>query len=132
MDGKVVATHQVFPARRPAKLLLWADDEGVPLQADGSDMVVVVAAIADEQGNIKRLNNYEVRFEVEGPASLVADAATFTNPRPVSWGTAPVLVRSTSTAGEIKVRASVVWQGRHTPLPAELVIRSVEPAHPSR
>lgn len=127
MDGKVVATHQVFPARRPAKLLLWADDEGVPLHADGSDMVVVVAAIADEQGNIKRLNNCEIRFEVEGPASLVADAETFTNPRSVSWGTAPVLVRSALTPGEIKVRASVVWQGRHTPLPAELVIRSVAP-----
>ena len=129
IDGKVVATHQVFPARRPTRLLLWADDEGVPLQADGSDMVVVVAAIADDQGNIKRLNNYEVRFEVEGPAMLVANEETFTNPSPVRWGTAPVLVRSTLTPGDIKVRASVVWQGKHTPLPAELVIRSVAPAH---
>ena len=129
IDGKVVATHQVFPARRPTRLLLWADDEGVPLQADGSDMVVVVAAIADDQGNIKRLNNYEVRFEVEGPATLVANEETFTNPSPVRWGTAPVLVRSTLTPGDIKVRASVVWQGKHTPLPAELVIRSVAPAH---
>lgn len=129
IDGKVVATHQVFPARRPTRLLLWADDEGVPLQADGSDMVVVVAAIADDQGNIKRLNNYEVRFEVEGPATLVANEETFTNPSPVRWGTAPVLVRSTLTPGNIKVRASVVWQGKHTPLPAELVIRSVAPAH---
>lgn len=127
IDGKVVATHQVFPARRPTRLLLWADDEGVPLQADGSDMVVVVAAIADDQGNIKRLNNYEVRFEVEGPATLVANEETFTNPSPVRWGTAPVLVRSTLTPGDIKVRASVVWQGKHTPLPAELVIRSVAP-----
>ena len=132
VDGKVVATHQVFPARRPTRLLLWADDEGVPLQADGSDMVVVVAAIADDQGNIKRLNNYEVRFEVEGPATLVANEETFTNPSPVRWGTAPVLVRSTLTPGDIKVRASVVWQGKHTPLPAELVIRSVEPVQRCR
>lgn len=132
IDGKVVATHQVFPARRPTRLLLWADDEGVPLQADGSDMVVVVAAIADDQGNIKRLNNYEVRFEVEGPATLMANEETFTNPSPVRWGTAPVLVRSTLTPGDIKVRASVVWQGKHTPLPAELVIRSVESAQRCR
>ena len=131
MDGKVVATHKVFPARRPSRLLLWADDEGVPLQANGSDMVVVVAAIADNNGNIKRLNNYEIMFEIEGPGELVANAETFTNPAPVRWGTAPVLVRSGMVPGEIKVRASVVWQGKQTPLPAELIIRTVPAILPS-
>lgn len=29
IDGKVVATHKVMPARRPSKLLLWPDDEQV-------------------------------------------------------------------------------------------------------
>lgn len=72
MDGKVVATHKVTPARRPAKLLLWADDEKVQMKADGSDIVTVIAAIADENGNIKRLNNYEVKFEIEGQGQLVA------------------------------------------------------------
>ena len=124
MDGKVVATHKVTPARRPAKLLLWADDEKVQMKADGSDIVTVIAAIADENGNIKRLNNYEVKFEIEGQGQLVADEATFTNPRPVLWGTAPVLVRSTTTPGEIKIRTSVVWQGKHTPVSSELVIHT--------
>ena len=64
------------------------------MKADGSDIVTVIAAIADENGNIKRLNNYEVKFEIEGQGQLVADEETFTNPRPVLWGTAPVLVRS--------------------------------------
>ena len=124
MEGKVVATHQVFPARRPSRLLLWVDDEGVPLKADGSDMVVVVAAVADEQGRIKRLNNGEVQFEIEGPATLVADSATFTNPAPVRWGTAPVLVRAGLQPGKIKIRASVPWKGKHTPEPVELVLIS--------
>lgn len=122
MDGKVVATHKVMPARRPSKLLLWADDEKVQMKADGSDIVTVIAAIADENGNIKRLNNYEVKFEIEGPGQLVADEETFTNPRQMLWGTAPVLVRSGATPGEIKIRASVVWQGKHTPVSAELLI----------
>ena len=56
IDGKVVATHKVMPARRPNRIKLWVDNEGVPLRADGSDMVVVVAAITDERGTIKRLN----------------------------------------------------------------------------
>ena len=129
MNGKVVVTHKVTPARRPVKLLLWADDEKVQMKADGSDMVTVIAAIADENGNIKRLNNYEVKFEIEGQGQLVADEATFTNPRPVLWGTAPVLVRSTTTPGEIKIRASVVWQGKQTPVPAELIISTFPSEH---
>lgn len=129
MVGKVVATHKVTPTRRPSKLLLWADDEKVQMKADGSDIVTVIAAIADENGNIKRLNNYEVKFEIEGQGQLVADEETFTNPRPVLWGTAPVLVRSTTTPGEIKIRASVVWQGKHTPVPAELIIPTFPSEH---
>ena len=129
MDGKVVATHKVTPTRRPSKLLLWADDEKVQMKADGSDIVTVIAAIADENGNIKRLNNYEVKFEIEGQGQLVANEETFTNPRPVLWGTAPVLVRSTTTPGEIKIRASVVWQGKHTPVPAELIIPTFPSEH---
>lgn len=65
IDGKVVATHKVVPARRPEKILLWMDNEGTDLKADGSDFVTVVAAVADKNGNIKRLNNYNIRFSKE-------------------------------------------------------------------
>lgn len=67
-------------------------------------------------------------FPVHG--ELVANEETFTNPRPVLWGTAPVLVRATTTPGEIKVRASVVWSGKHTPVSAELTLVSHRPALP--
>ena len=97
--GKVVATHKVMPARRPSKILLWADDEKVSMKANGSDIMTVIAAIADDNGNIKRLNNYEITFEIEGPGQLIADSKTFTNPAPVRWGTAPVLVRSSTVPG---------------------------------
>lgn len=66
VGGKVVATHKVEPARRPSKLVLWVDNEGVDMVADGSDIVTVVAAITDEKGNIKRLNNGMIKFEIEG------------------------------------------------------------------
>lgn len=130
INGQVVATHKVTPSRRPSKLLLWVDNEQVEMTADGSDLVTVVAAVADDKGVIKRLNNYHIRFEVEGPAELVGDAETFTNPRPVQWGTAPVLLRSTTTPGTVKVKAFVTLQGKHTPLSAELVIDTHSAVHP--
>ena len=127
IDGEVVATHKVMPARRPSRILLWADSEDTEFVADGSDMVTVVAAVADDNGNIKRLNNYMIRFDIEGEGTLVADGGTFTNPRPVVWGTAPVLVRFSTNPGTVKIRASVVYEGKHTPVPAELVLTTVKP-----
>ena len=130
VDGEVVATHKVMPARRPSKIILWADNEGTETIANGSDLITVIAAIADENGNIKRLNNYHIKFEIEGPGELVASKETFTNPREVQWGTAPILVRAKAQTGNIKVKASVVPNGIHTPMPAELIIPTTKAIHP--
>ena len=130
VDGEVVATHKVMPARRPSKIILWADNEGTETIADGSDLITVIAAIADENGNIKRLNNYHIKFEIEGPRELVASKETFTNPREVQWGTAPILVRAKAQTGNIKVKASVVSNGIHTPMSAELIIPTTKAIHP--
>lgn len=129
VDGEVVATHKVMPARRPSKIILWADNEGTETIADGSDLITVIAAIADENGNIKRLNNYHIKFEIEGPGELVASKETFTNPREVQWGTAPILVRAKAQTGNIKVKASVVPNGTHTPISAELIIPTTKAIH---
>lgn len=129
VDGKVVATHKVMPARRPSKIILWADNEGTETIADGSDLITVIAAIADENGNIKRLNNYHIKFEIEGPGELVTSKETFTNPREVQWGTAPILVRAKAQTGNIKVKASVVPNGTHTPMSAELIIPTTKAIH---
>lgn len=130
VDGKVVATHKVMPARRPSQIKLWADNEGMQTTADGSDLITVVAAITDDNGNIKRLNNCHIKFEIEGPGELVASEETFTNPRAVQWGTAPILVRAKAQEGSIKIKASVVPSGIHTPVSAELVIPTTKAAHP--
>lgn len=99
VDGKVVATHKIMPARRPSQIKLWADNEGMQTTADGSDLITVVAAITDDNGNIKRLNNCHIKFEIEGPGELVASEETFTNPRAVQWGTSPILVRAKAQEG---------------------------------
>ena len=130
IDGKVVATHEVHPARRPEKVLLWVDNENVNLKADGSDFVTVVAAIADKNGNIKRLNNYYVKFHVEGEGRILGDAGILANPAPVKWGTAPVLIQSTLRPGKIKITASVLFEGSQMPVSAVLELESYSAAHP--
>ena len=130
IDGKVVATHKVTPARRPEKLLLWVDNEGTNLEANGSDFVTVVAAVADKQGNIKRLNNYFIKFNVEGEGRLLGGSDVMANPAPVKWGTAPVLVQSTLKPGKIKVTASVLFEGSQMPLSAELELDSKATSFP--
>ena len=123
-DGRLVASHKVFPAGRAEKLVLWADDEGIGLTADGSDIVTVVAGVADSRGNIRRLDNTWIVFSVEGEGRIVGDASIQANPRQTVWGTAPVLVRSTTVPGEIIVKASVLFPGAERPAPAELRLMS--------
>lgn len=125
IDGEIVATHRVFPSNRAERVILTLDDENVDLVANGSDFVTVVASIADSKGNVKRLNNYHILFEVEGEGRILGDASTFSNPSPVIWGDAPILIQSTTCPGEIKIKARVAYEGSRAPVPAELVIRSV-------
>lgn len=130
IGGQVVARHQVFPARRPEKLLLWVDNEGTHLEANGSDVVTVIAAVADKNGRIKRLNNSTIQFSIEGEGRLLANAAIQANPAPVRWGTAPILVQSTLTPGKIKVTARVLYEGSQMPVSAELELESQTAAYP--
>ena len=130
IDGKVVATHEKFPARRPEKVLLWVDNEGVDLKADASDFVTVVAAVADRNGTIKRLNNYYVKFHIEGEGRVLGDAGVLANPAPIKWGTAPILIQSTLKPGKIKVSASVLFEGSQMPVSAVLELESVAAGHP--
>lgn len=131
VDGKVVATERKMPSRRSTKLRLYADWEGKPLVADGSDFIVVVAEVTDDNGNVRRLAKENIVFTVEGEGEIIGDASIHANPRPVEWGSAPILIRSTRTPGQIKITARVENPGTHAPTPAELVIESVPAAIPA-
>lgn len=130
IDGKVVATHKVCPSNRAEKIILTLDNENTKLLADGSDFVTVVASIADSKGNIKRLNNYHISFDVEGEGRILGDAFCFANPRPVVWGDAPILVQSTTRPGKIRIKAHVSFEGRRMPVEGELTFESYPAALP--
>lgn len=125
IDGKLVAVDTVYPSRRPVKLVLEVDAMNTNLVADGSDFVTVIASVTDEKGNVKHLSDYYVEFIVEGEGELIADEYTYTNPVKVEWGSAPILLRSTVNAGEIKVRARSLYPGLYQLQEAEIIINSV-------
>lgn len=130
VGGEVVATHKVCPARRPAKIMLWVDDEKTSLHADGSDAVVVVAAVCDRNGNIKRLNNQYVKFSIDGEGRILGAESIHANPATVRWGTAPVIVQSTLRPGKIRITASVLFEGSQMPVSASLELNSVPAEYP--
>lgn len=126
IDGKVVATQKVSPAGRAEKIILWIDQTSSDFIANGSDVVTVVAAIVDSNGNIKRLNNEYIKFNIEGEGRILGGTDIMANPRKLSWGTAPVLVQSTTKAGQIKISAKVLFDGGQKPVSGELTIDSKE------
>lgn len=125
IDGKVVCSQKKMPSRRSTKIRLTIDKQGQSLVADGSDFVVVVAEITDDNGNVRRLAKDNIVFTVEGEGEIIGDEKIGANPRAVEWGSAPLLVRSSSKAGKIKVKAHVQFEGTQAPTAAELEFESV-------
>ena len=124
-NGKVVCTAEKMPSRRSTKIRLVADEMGKKLVADGSDFIVVVAEITDDNGNVRRLAREHVSFTVEGEGRIIGDASIAANPRQVEWGTAPILVRSTHKAGPIRIIARSTFEGIHAPAADTLTIESI-------
>ncbi len=125
VNGEVVCREEKMPARRSTKLRLYADEMGKPLVADGSDFIVVVAEVTDDEGHVRRQAREHVTFTVEGEGTVIGDASIMANPRVVEWGSAPVLVRSTHTAGAIRIIARPTFEGIHAPIADTLTIETV-------
>lgn len=131
-DGKVVATEKKMPSRRSTKIRLRADRMEKPLVADGSDFIVVVAEITDDNGNVKRLAKDCIRFTVEGEGCIIGNGQDImANPRDVEWGSAPVLIQATGKPGSITITAQSAYEGTYSPAADTLTIHSVAPALPS-
>lgn len=126
INGKVVATHKRYPSGQADHITLRLDNENVPLKADGSDVVTVIAEVVDKRGTVKRLNNSVIRFEIEGEGRILGDASTGNNPTQAVWGSAPVLVQSTDKAGKIKIVASIQNLGESRPLEGVIEFETIK------
>ncbi|MDR1336320.1 MAG: glycoside hydrolase family 2 protein [Tannerella sp.] len=102
----VVACREVKQyAERTSGVKLAVDGQHIALLADGSDYIPVRATVVDNKGVPKVLASEYVRFEVEGPATIVGDAATNANPMKTQFGVATALIRATTVPGKIRIRA---------------------------
>ena len=124
VGDSVVCRVEKMPSRRSTKLRLYADEMGCQLVADGSDFIVVVAEVTDDNGNVRRLARESITFTVEGEGTIIGDATIGANPRRVEWGSAPVLIRSTHKAGKITIIARPTFEGVHAPTADTLTIES--------
>ena len=124
IGGEVVCQEKKMPSRRSTKIRLHADEMGRELVADGSDFIVVVAEVTDDEGNVRRLAREHITFSVEGEGEIIGGADIQANPRAVEWGSAPVLIRSTLHAGEIRIIARATFEGVHAPIADTLVVNS--------
>lgn len=127
IGGEVVTSHKRVPSRRPTALKLRIDDDGLPLKADGADIVTIIAEMVDKDGTVKRLSNASIKFEVSGEGELLGDETNGRNPVAMQWGSAPALVRATTVPGTIRIKAKVLGEGVHGIETAEIEIASVKP-----
>ena len=78
----------------------------------------------------KTLNNYNIYFQIEGEGRIIGDESIDANPASVKWGTAPVLIQSTTKPGKIRIIASIWWKGSQMPTSAVLDLESKPAEHP--
>ena len=126
INGAVVTEHKRWPVGRKRRLVIKVDDSNIQPMADGSDITTVVAYLVDAGGAIKRLSDEYVRFTVEGEGELIGDTANEINPQKMLWGETVALIRSSTTAGKIKVKAAILKEGMNIPDFAEIEFSTVE------
>ena len=130
-NGKQVIMKTRKSVKRPSKLKLVTDLEGIKPIADGSFIIPVFAEMQDENGLIKRLNESLVHFTVKGEGILIGKNLPGINPHKIIWGTAPALVRTTLRSGTIEIIAGMEYPGEQTPASDTLYIETRAAAIPS-
>ncbi len=107
-EGNLLAEDVRKTAGEPHHLRVSVDTLGVPVHADGNDLVLVRAEILDEQGVLCTGAEQKIFFTIEGDARIVGDGNLLagTNPAWAEAGIASAYIRSGHTSGKITVCAS--------------------------
>ncbi len=125
VDGRVVITDKKMPSKRSDKIKLSIDNSGIEPQANGSDIILVTASITDKRGYIRRLAKERILFSIEGEGSIIGDETIGANPCIVEGGVAPLLVRTTTKSGTVKVIAKLEFDGINTATSDTLIFNTI-------
>lgn len=87
---------------------LSVDTLGIPMQADGNDLVFVRAEVVDRNGTLCTAAEQPIFFTVEGDAEIVGNGNLLaaTNPAWAEAGIASIYIRAGMMPGKIKVTAT--------------------------
>lgn len=107
-QGNLLAEDHRKTAGEPHHIRVYADFQGIPLQADGNDVVFLRAEILDKDNVLCADAEPRVFFEVEGDAQIVGtgDLLTDANPVLAEAGIASAYLRAGNTSGVVRVKAS--------------------------
>jgi beta-galactosidase len=106
LRGVVVATHEIEAPGVATQIQLVADKCGRELAADGADWMRIYAHVCDARGTTYPYANDVVTFKVTGEGAIINDLRIQANPVLAQAGIATILLRATSTAGDIRIEAS--------------------------
>ncbi len=99
IQGKLAITRKFSGKGIDAKFMLLPDD--TELIADGADSTRLVLRVTDEFGAVQPFANDAIKFELEGPASIVGD-----NPFALIGGTGAVWIRAQEKPGKVRITAT--------------------------
>ena len=111
-NGKVVARHKIETAGKAVRLIATPEDN--TWQADGTDLMHVRIQAVDSKGRRVPMAQDELRFAVEGDATIVAvssgdhnsDELNVTDHRRLWNGSALVILRAGQSPSRILLRTS--------------------------
>ncbi len=111
MNGKEVSRYKLVTAGEPAQLKLTAIQNPEGFHADGADMALLQIEVIDNDGHRCPLDNRTIHFTLNGEAEWRGGIAQGTDnyirslSLPVECGINRALIRSTTQAGTITVKA---------------------------
>lgn len=107
-SGTELIRKEVHTPGKPKGLLLWADTLGTPPVADGSDMLLVHAAVVDEIGTICCQADNRIHFAVSEGAKIIGEGDCLASANPVcaEAGIASVLVALPNQPGTFALTAA--------------------------
>ena len=112
LDGKQTCSMQITTAGKPVSVRLKAIDRPTPFLANGQDLSLVEVEVVDAKGNRCPTALNSISFSLTGPAAwrggmaMGKDNYILAKVLPVENGVNRVLIRSTKTAGVIKITAT--------------------------
>ncbi|MBS2100429.1 glycoside hydrolase family 2 protein [Carboxylicivirga linearis] len=111
-EGKILSEDFIETVGEPAKLKLSLIENPAGTKADGADMAMIQVEVVDEKGRRCPLANDLVAFELSGEGQWLGGIAKgkdnyiLSHELPVECGINRALIRSTTKAGKVNVKAA--------------------------